>query len=67
MSKSKPTYRIEIKSSGTSPDDTYEWEIYRNFDVLPVLRSRQTFSSRRAGVADAYRTRRQLVETELPR
>jgi hypothetical protein len=65
MSERKPTYRIEIKSSGTSPADIYGWEIYRNLDVLPVLRSRQTFDSRRAGVADANRSRLKLVDTDL--
>jgi hypothetical protein len=65
MSKKASTYRVEIKKSGTPPNETYGWEIYRNLDVLPVLRSRQLFVSRMSGLADANRTRLQLVDTDL--
>jgi hypothetical protein len=39
MKQKKSTYRIEIKKSGTPPNEAYGWEIYRNLDVLPTLRS----------------------------
>jgi hypothetical protein len=39
MNQNKSTYRVEIKKSGTPPNEVYEWEIYRNLDVLPTLRS----------------------------
>jgi hypothetical protein len=45
MNKKKPTYRVEIKNSGTPPNETFGWEIYRNQDVLPILRSQQFFIS----------------------
>jgi len=64
MSESRPTYRVEMKCSGTPPDDIYAWEIYRNLDVLPVLRSRQAFLSRRDGLADANRSRLGLVDVD---
>jgi hypothetical protein len=60
--KKKPTYRVEIKNSGTPPNETFEWNIYRNQDVLPLLRSQQYFVSRMAGLADANRSRLQLVD-----
>jgi hypothetical protein len=65
MNKKPPTYRVELKYSGTPPNETYGWEIYRNLDVLPTLRSQQSFVSRMAGLADANRSRLQLVDTNL--
>jgi hypothetical protein len=65
VNEKKPTYRVEVKSSGTPPNETYGWEIYRNSDVLPTLRSQQLFVSRMAGLADANRSRLQLVDTDL--
>ena len=64
MNEKEPTYRVEIKYSGTT-NKTYGWEIYRNVDVLPILRSQQLFVSRMAGLADANRSRLQLVDTDL--
>jgi hypothetical protein len=64
MNEKKPTYRVEIRNSGTLPNETYGWEIYRNVDVLPILRSQQLFVSRIAGLADANRSRLQLVDTD---
>ena len=65
MNEKKPTYRVEIKNSGTPPNETYGWKIYRNSDVLPILRSQQLFVSRMAGLADANQSRVQLVDTDL--
>lgn len=65
MNEKKPTYCIEIGNSGTPPNETYGWKIYRNRDVLPILRSQQLFVSRMAGLADANRSRLQLVDTDL--
>ena len=65
MNEKKSTYRIKIKNSGTPPNETYSWEIYRNLDVLPLLRSHQRFASRMSGLADAYRSRRELAEADL--
>jgi hypothetical protein len=59
------TYRVEIRNSGRPPNEGYSWQIYKNTDVLPILRSQQAFASRRAGLADANRSRLQLVETDL--
>jgi hypothetical protein len=64
MSEKNPTYRVEIKYNGEPPNETYGWEIYRNLDVLPILRSQQRFVSRMAGIADANRSRLQLVDTD---
>jgi hypothetical protein len=64
MSQKKPTYRVEIKNNGTPPDETFGWNIYRNQDVLPILRSQQSFVSRMAGLADANRSRLQLVAAD---
>jgi hypothetical protein len=61
----KPTYRVEIKNNGTPPNETYGWKIHRNSDVLPILRSQQVFVSRMAGLADANRSRLQLVDADL--
>jgi hypothetical protein len=61
----KPTYRVEIKNNGTPPNETYGWKIHRNSDVLPILRSQQLFVSRMAGLADANRSRLQLVNADL--
>jgi hypothetical protein len=61
----KPTYRVEIKNSGTPPNETYGWKIHRNSDVLPILRSQQLFVSRMAGLADANRSRLQLLDADL--
>ena len=49
--RKKPNYRVEMKNSGTPPNEAYGWNIYRNGDVLPTLRSPQTFVSRKAGLA----------------
>jgi hypothetical protein len=65
MSEKQPTYRIEIKNSGLAPNENYGWKIYRNSDVLPILHSQQFFVSRMAGLADANRSRRQLVDTDM--
>jgi hypothetical protein len=65
MNEKNPTYRVEIKNSGQPPNETYGWEIYRNLDVLPILRSQQRFVSRMAGIADANRSRLQLIDTNL--
>jgi hypothetical protein len=65
MSGKAPTYRVEIKACGTPPRQTYGWEIYRNLDVLPILRSEQLFASRSAGLADANRSRLQLAISDL--
>lgn len=64
MNEKNPTYRVEIRNSGTPPNETYGWNIYRNLDVLPILRSQQFFVSRFAGLADANRSRLQLVDTD---
>jgi hypothetical protein len=64
MNEKKQTYRIEIKNSGTAPNEAYGWKIYRNRDVLPILRSQQLFSSRMAGLADANRSRLQLINAD---
>ena len=53
-------YRVEIKHSGTPPNETYGWKIHRNSDVSPILRSHRI-----AGLADANRSRRQLVDADL--
>ncbi len=65
MNEKKPNYRVEMKNSGTPLNEAYGWNIYRNGDVLPTLRSPQTFVSRKAGLADANRARQQLAETDL--
>jgi hypothetical protein len=65
MNEKKPTYRVEVKISGAPPNETYGWTIYRNRDVLPILRSQQRFVSRMAGLADANRSRLQLVGTDV--
>jgi hypothetical protein len=64
MNNKKTTYRVEIKNSGTPPNEGYGWKIYRNRDVLPILRSQQLFSSRVAGLADANRSRLQLINAD---
>ena len=64
MNEKKPTYRVEIKNTGMPPNETYGWTIYRNSDVLPILRSQQLFVSRMAGLADANQSRLQLVDTD---
>lgn len=64
MNEKKPTYRVEIRYSGKPPNEAYGWNIYRNLDVLPILRSQQLFISRMAGLADANRSRLQLVDTD---
>jgi hypothetical protein len=64
MSEKNPTYRVEIKNSGTPPNVTFGWNIYRNQDVLPILRSQRHFVSRVAGLADANRSRLQLVDAK---
>jgi hypothetical protein len=62
VSEKKPTYRVEIKNSGTPPNETFGWNIYRNRDVLPALRSQRNFVSRMAGLADANRSRLELID-----
>ena len=64
MNDQEPAYRVKIKYRGKPPKETYAWEIYRNADVLPVLRSQEPFGSRKAGLADANRARAQLVDSE---
>jgi hypothetical protein len=64
MSEKKSTYRVEIKNNGAPPNETFGWNIYRNHDVLPMLRSQQPFVSRMAGLADANRSRLQLVAAD---
>jgi hypothetical protein len=65
MNERTPTYRVEIKNNGKTPNKSYGWQIYRNMDVLPILRSQQLFVSRIAGLANANRSRLQLVDTDL--
>jgi hypothetical protein len=65
MNEKKSTYRVEIKKSGTPPNEAYAWEIYRNLDVLPTLRSQQSFVSRMSGLADANRSRLQLIDADM--
>jgi hypothetical protein len=64
MNQQKSTYRVEIKKCGTPPNEAYGWEIYRNLDVLPTLRSQRLFVSRMSGLADANRSRSQLIDTD---
>jgi hypothetical protein len=64
MEEKTPTYRVEIGNRGTPPNETYRWEIYKNMDVLPILRSQQLFVSRMAVLADANRSRLQLVDID---
>jgi hypothetical protein len=61
VNEKNPTYRVEIKKGGTSPNELFGWNIYRNRDVLPILRSQQHFVSRTAGLADANRARLELI------
>ena len=65
MSSENSTYRVEIINSGTPRQESYSWKIYRNMEVLPILRSQQLFATRMAGLADANRSRLNLVETDL--
>jgi hypothetical protein len=65
MNDKSSTYRVEIKNGSTPRSESYNWQIYRNRDVLPILRSQQVFASRMAALADANRSRLQLIETEL--
>jgi hypothetical protein len=65
MNEKRPTYRVEINNNGIAPNKSYGWQIYRNMDVLPILRSQQLFVSRMAGLADANRSRLRLVGTDL--
>jgi hypothetical protein len=65
MNDENSTYRVEIRNSGTLGNESYSWKIYRNMDVLPILRSQQTFASRREGIADANRSRQELVGIDL--
>jgi hypothetical protein len=64
MGFEKPTYRIKINNCGTPPDGQFGWEIYRNADILPFLRSHQFFISRSAGIADANRSRARIIAAE---
>jgi len=64
MNQKKPTYRVEMKNSGTTPNETYGWNIYRNQDVLPILRSQQLFVSRMVGLADANRSRLRMIDAD---
>jgi hypothetical protein len=65
MNQKKSTYRVKIKKSGLPPNEMYGWEIYRNLDVLPTLRSQRLFASRILGLADANRSRSQLIDTDM--
>jgi hypothetical protein len=65
MSSENSTYRVEIINSGTPRQESYSWKIYRNMEVLPILRSQQLFATRMAGLAEANRSRLNLVETDL--
>lgn len=65
MNEKKSTYRVEIKNIGTPPNEAFGWNIYRNQDVLPILRSQQLFVSRAAGLADANRSRLQLIDADV--
>ena len=65
MSSENSTYRVEIINSGTSRQESYSWKIYRNMEVLPILRSQQLFATRMAGLAEANRSRLNLVKTDL--
>ncbi len=65
MNEKRLTYRVESQKSGTPPNEAYGWEIYRNLGVLPTLRSQQLFVSRMLGLADANRSRLQLVDADL--
>ena len=64
MNGKRPSYRVEIINSGTPPNETYGWKIYKNRDVLPILGSEQLFVTRLAGLADANRSRLRLVNTD---
>ena len=64
MNEKKPTYRVEMKNSGATPNETYGWNIYRNQDVLPILRSQRLFVSRTEGLADANRSRLRITEAD---
>jgi hypothetical protein len=65
MNEKKSTYRVEIKNSGAPPNEAYGWEIYKNLDALPILRSQQLFVSRMSGLADANRSRLRLVDADM--
>jgi hypothetical protein len=65
MNQKKSTFRVEIKKIGASPNEVYGWEIYRDRDVLPTLRSQRLFVSRILGLADANRSRSQLVDIDM--
>jgi hypothetical protein len=65
MNDENSTYRVELRNGSTPRQESYSWQIYRNMDVLPILRSQQVFASRAAGLADANRSRLNLVETDL--
>jgi hypothetical protein len=64
LNQKKWTYRVKINKSGAPPNEVYGWEIYRNLDVLPTLRSQRLFVSRMLGLADANRSRTQLIDTD---
>jgi hypothetical protein len=64
MNEKKSTYRVEIKNIGTPLDEMFGWNIYRNQDVLPILRSQQLFVARAAALADANRLRLQLIDAD---
>jgi hypothetical protein len=65
MNDKELAYRVEIKYRRTLPKETYGWEIYRNSDVLPIIRSQELFVSRVVALADANRARAQLVDADL--
>jgi hypothetical protein len=65
MARKKSIYRIHIKHAGTPLFHTYRWEIYKNLDVLPTVRSSHSFVSRVAGLADANASRSQLIIADL--
>jgi hypothetical protein len=62
MTNRPSTYGVKMKRSGTPPNESYGWEIFRNLDVLPLLRSKVLFVSRAKGLADANQSRMRLVE-----
>ncbi len=64
MNANAPTYCVEIKQSGIAPNKSYGWQIYKNTDVLPILQSQRLFVSRMAGLAEANRSRLQLVDAD---
>ena len=67
MNEKKPTYRIrdQIVAARRRIKPANGLNIHQNSDVLPIRRSQQLFVSRMAGLADANRSRLQLVDADL--